>query len=255
MRPDAQTGANLQPSMNWFHSTTAAPGITLTTEPFVHDFFRANCYTVRGRDADLQFDFGIGLRPYRPALALSGAPVIAVASHAHVDHVGGFHEFACRLGHPAEATGFATMSPAATLKHVFRDEVHGAASAHLPHEGFRLTDWDLIPAPLTATLDEGSRIDLGDRSFTVLHLPGHSPGSIALLDEHAGLLLAGDAIYDGTLLDDIPGASIPDYLRTMARLAELDCVLVLAGHGDPFDRTRLHDLARSYLQSRDGGFR
>jgi glyoxylase-like metal-dependent hydrolase (beta-lactamase superfamily II) len=37
--------------------------------------FRANCYTVQGRDADLQFDFGWGLCPYRAALPLSGASV------------------------------------------------------------------------------------------------------------------------------------------------------------------------------------
>ena len=39
-------------------------------------------------------------------------------------------------------------------------------------------------------------IDLGDRRFRVVHLPGHSPDSIGLLDEHDGLFFSGDAIYD-----------------------------------------------------------
>jgi glyoxylase-like metal-dependent hydrolase (beta-lactamase superfamily II) len=235
----------------WFQTNEVAPGIHLTTEPWVHSFFRANCYTVRGRDADLQFDFGSGLRPYRTALPLSGAPVMAVASHAHIDHVGGFAEFEVRMGHVAEAEGFATMSDPFTLKHLFRDQVFGPSLAQPPFPGFRLTDWDLACAPLTAFLAEGDKIDLGDRCFTVLHLPGHSPGGIALLDEGDGLLLAGDAIYEGGLVDDIPGACVPDYLQTMARLADLDCRLVLAGHGPAFGRDGLRSLALGYIRSKD----
>jgi glyoxylase-like metal-dependent hydrolase (beta-lactamase superfamily II) len=42
-------------------------------------------------------------------------------------------------------------------------------------------------------------IDTGDRHFEVLHLPGHSPGSIGLWEERSGTLFSGDAIYDGPL--------------------------------------------------------
>jgi len=143
------------------------------------------------------------------------------------------------------------MSDTATLKHLFRDQTFGPSLTALPHPGFHLPVWTLTPAPLTGTLAEGGRIDLGNRAFTVLHLPGHSPGGIALLDEHDGLLLAGDAVYDDDLLDDIPGASVQDYLTTMARLMTLDCRLVLAGHGAPFDRARLHAIALGYIRSKD----
>ena len=50
-------------------------------------------------------------------------------------------------------------------------------------------------------IGEGDVIDLGDRAFEVLHLPGHSPGSIGLWDPAAGTLFSGDAIYDGPLLE------------------------------------------------------
>lgn len=234
----------------WFQVTQAAPGVFQTCEPAVHSFFRAWSYTVIGRDAVLQFDFGTGLQPCRPALPLGALPVIAVASHAHIDHVGGLHEFETRLGHAAEAASFATMDDRGTLQHIFRDQVHGPAFAHPPLPGFRLADWRLTPAPLTATLAEGARIDLGSRAFTVLHLPGHSPGSIALFDEVDGLLLAGDAIYDDDLVDDTPGASIPDYLATMERLSRFDCRLALAGHGTAFDGPRLRAIAQDYLRAR-----
>jgi glyoxylase-like metal-dependent hydrolase (beta-lactamase superfamily II) len=210
--------------------------------------FRAAMVTVRGRDWDLQFDFGCGLAPLRPALPLAGGSVVAVASHAHVDHIGGFHEFSDRLGHASEAAGFAGLPGVET----FAEEFRGWPDLvlHPPAPGWSVADWNLLPAPLTGTLAEGDRIDLGDRQFTVLHLPGHSPGGIGLMDEGDGLLLSGDAIYDDDILDDLPGASIPDYVKTMERLRHLDCRLVIGGHGPEMTRARMVAIAEGYLRKR-----
>lgn len=249
--------------MGWFRSVEVAPGVTCTVEPLVHSFYRANFYTVRGRDADLQVDFGVGVCPLRAALPLSGRPVIAVATHAHVDHVGGFHEFEDRRGSAVEAASFAAMDEAGTLQHLFRDLPGALLVAAHPNAGdggwlltpepqppVSLGDWRLTPAPLTQELDEGDVIDLGDRRFTVLHLPGHSPGSIGLLDARDGLFLSGDAIYDDDLVDDVPGASVPDYLATMERLCGLDIRLGLGGHGPAFDRARMVAIAEGYLRAK-----
>lgn len=234
--------------MAWFQTEELAPGLFRSTEPGVDPMFRANLYTVHGRDADLQVDFGCGVAPLRPALPLRDRPVIALATHAHVDHVGGFHEFADRRGPAAEAEGFATMAEPFTLQRVFRG--WPAALTEPPAPGFDLARWRLRPAPLTTALAEGDSVDLGDRRFRVLHLPGHSPGSIALLDEVGGLFLTGDAIYDDDLVDDIPGASVPDYLATMARLLEVDFALGLGGHGPAFGPARLREIARGYLDTK-----
>ena len=74
---------------DWFTHATVAPGVTLVTRPFASDLCRANLRTVSGDVADLQFDFGCGFKPLRPALSLQQA-VAAVASDAHIDHIGGF---------------------------------------------------------------------------------------------------------------------------------------------------------------------
>jgi glyoxylase-like metal-dependent hydrolase (beta-lactamase superfamily II) len=231
----------------WFRLREVEPGVFVTLEPAVASMFRAAMVTVRGRDRDLQFDFGCGVVPLRPALPLTGKPVIAVASHAHVDHIGGFHEFADRLGHAAEAAGFAGLPGVETFAEEFRSwpEV-----ADPPPPGWTVGDWQLQPAPLTGTVGEGDRIDLGDRVFTVLHLPGHSPGGIGLLDERDGLFLSGDAIYDDDILDDLPGASVPDYVATMERLRRLDCRLVIGGHGPEMTRARMVEVAEAYLRRR-----
>jgi glyoxylase-like metal-dependent hydrolase (beta-lactamase superfamily II) len=230
----------------WFQRKEVAPGVWRVKEPSVHPMFRAAMVTVRGRDRNLQVDFGCGLLPLRPALPLSGAPVVAVASHAHIDHIGGFHEFADRRGSAAEAAGFAGQPGIETFAEEFRTWPGQVSTPPVP--GWRIDDWRLRPAPLTATLSEGDRIDLGGRVFTVLHLPGHSPGGIGLLDEVAGLLISGDAIYDDELLDDLPGASVPDYIATMQRLAGLDCALAIGGHGPAMTGARMHEIALGYLR-------
>jgi glyoxylase-like metal-dependent hydrolase (beta-lactamase superfamily II) len=232
----------------WFQTRVLAPGVFVTLEPAVHPMFRASIVTILGRDRDLQFDFGCGLLALWPALPLGAKPVVAVASHAHVDHIGGFHEFADRLGHASEATGFAGQPGVETFADEFRDWPDPVF--HPPEPGWSIADWTLRPAALTGTLAEGDRIDLGDRQFTVLHLPGHSPGGIGLLDEVGGLFLTGDAIYDDEILDELPGASIPDYLRTMERLRGIDFRLAIGGHGPEMSRPRLIAIAEDYLRRR-----
>lgn len=234
----------------WFETGMVAPGVWVTVEPAVHEFFRANRYTVTGRDRDLQVDFGVGVAPLRPALPLGGRPVLALATHAHVDHVGGFHEFAERVGPALEARHFSGMDEGGTLASWFAEERAGPSLARMPRPGFRLRDWRLMPAPLTREVSEGEVIDLGDRHFTVLHLPGHSPGSMGVLDTVSGLFLAGDAIYEGGLVDDIPGADVAAYCSTMERLRRLDCSLVLGGHGRPLTRTEMVTIAEDYLRAR-----
>lgn len=64
--------------------------------------------------------------------------------------------------------------------------------------------------------------NIGSPSYKVLHLPGHSPGSIGLLDEASGIFFSDDAIYDGTLVDDLPGCDKCAYWTTMRRLRDLD---------------------------------
>jgi glyoxylase-like metal-dependent hydrolase (beta-lactamase superfamily II) len=236
--------------MIWYLTEPLAAGLFRTTEPAVNDWYRANTYTLHGRDADLQVDFGCGFAPFRQALPLTGKPVIAVATHVHVDHVGGLHEFSDRRGPAAEAAAFASMAEAATFQHRLRDAARGPAFDRPPSPGFDLAAWRLVPAPLTQALAEGDVIDLGDRRFRVLHLPGHSPGSMGLLDEAAGLLFSGDAIYDDTLLDDIPGASIPDYVVTMERLRRLDIAVAHGGHGPPMTPVRMREIAEDYLRAR-----
>ncbi len=229
----------------WFSQRDCGDGVTLIWESWANPGLRCNIWFVRGRDRNLIIDTGLGLRPLREELAfLSEKPVICLASHNHFDHVGGHHEFETRLCHPAEAEVLAAPTRANTLIEDFVELVMFQA---LPYEGFDVARYTIAPAPATGFVDEGDVIDLGDRHFAVLHLPGHSPGSVALWERASGLLFTGDVIYDGELYDFLHHSSVPDYLATMDRLRALPVGTVHAGHYPSFGRDRLHRLIDDYV--------
>lgn len=123
----------------------------------------------------------------------------------------------------------------------------------LPYAEYVLEAYRVRPAPPTRIVEEGDVLDLGNRQFDILHLPGHSPGGIGLWERRTGVLFSGDAIYDGPLLDAIPGANIEDYIHTMERLRALSVRVVHAGHDPSFGRERLVELADAWLRRRRGG--
>ena len=102
-----------------------------------------------------------------------------------------------------------------------------------------------------AGVEEGDIVDLGDRRFEILHIPGHSPGSIGLWEEATGILFSGDCIYDGPLLDGLSDSDITAYITSMKRLRDLPVRVVHAGHDASFGRDRLVELVDAYLDLRD----
>jgi glyoxylase-like metal-dependent hydrolase (beta-lactamase superfamily II) len=247
----------------WFEWERLQDGITRIWEPHVIRVEQCNIWHVRGRDRDLLVDTGMGIASLLAAAReIFDKSLTAVATHTHLDHVGSLHEFGERIVHEAEAKELARPSdnwsmlrsdhPVEFITALERAgyEVGACFITALPSPHFDLRQFTRPAAPPTRCVREGDVIDLGDRIFEVLHLPGHSPGSIGLWEAATGILFSGDAIYDGPLLDEIAGSSIPDYLQTMRRLERLPARVVHAGHDPSFDGARLRQLARQYLDRR-----
>jgi len=233
---------------SWYQTAPAGDGVTHIWEPHVKEFYRCNIWHLRGRDRDLLIDSGMGVVSLRDRVALvAERPLLAVASHSHFDHIGSHHEFDERLVHAGEADVLAAPTRDNTLIERYVDE---ASITALPRAGYRVADYAIEAAPATRVVADGDVVDLGDRAFEVLHLPGHSPGSIGLWEAASGVLFSGDAVYDGPLLDELPGSDIPRYVETMKRLKELPVSVVHAGHEPSFGRERLRELADAYLSQR-----
>ncbi len=229
----------------WYEVLNFSNDVSLIREKYVANWLRCNIWHVKGVKRDLLIDTGMGLRPLKKEIAqLSEKPVTVISTHCHFDHIGGAHEFDCRLGHRLEAEVHRnpTLENTATTGFV-RAETFKA----LPYEGFVAEDYYVKPAPLTGYLDEGDVVDLGNRHFQVLHLPGHSPGSIALYEQSTKILFSGDVIYDGELYDTVYHSDKAVYRESLTRLKTLDVNTVHAGHDMSFDKTKMQQLIDDYL--------
>ncbi len=96
-------------------------------------------------------------------------------------------------------------------------------------------------------------IDLGDRTFEVIHTPGHSPGGIALWEAASGILFSGDIVYDGPLIEDTYHADAADYHRSMARLYDLPVRVVHGGHFPSYDGARHRRIVGDWLAAKEAG--
>lgn len=83
-------------------------------------------------------------------------------------------------------------------------------------------------------LNEGDLITFGKQSLSVLHVPGHSPGSIVFYHEAAGALFSGDTLFhSGIGRTDLPGGNTEELLSHIRnKLFRLpDDTVVYPGHG------------------------
>jgi glyoxylase-like metal-dependent hydrolase (beta-lactamase superfamily II) len=269
LSPPAFTLPILSQNEDWFSVTgilssflsDRMPEILQITEPHVHEFMQANMWFVRGEKRDLLIDAGNGIGSLAAFLApLRPRDLLVVATHAHADHVGSLHEFPVVWAHSSISDALETADPDATLAEpqyciesmaglrIGPERLHVPLANAAPH-GFDPRMFGPHPVAIARRLQSGDRFDLGSHCFEVLHVPGHSPGCIALYDKANRLLIAGDAIYDGPLVDNLHHSDQRVYRASLEKLLSLEVDLVLAGHGAPFGGARLKVLLETKLST------
>lgn len=170
-------------------------------------------------------------------LAHHGLRLVALLStHGHVDHVGGVGEVVRAVDAGEGAGGGSTpVHIHEGDRHMLLDPVgtSGRFGQYLAATGL-----DVRPPEVIHGIDDGERISGAGLTFTALHTPGHTRGSVCFLLEVDGerpILFSGDHLFRGSIgRTDLPGGSYDDLMASMAeKILPLDDeVAVLPGHGE-----------------------
>jgi glyoxylase-like metal-dependent hydrolase (beta-lactamase superfamily II) len=251
-RSGHESFATLAVADPWFLAYAVAPGVVALYEPY--NFQEVISYLVQGERQALLFDTGMGMgRLGAVVRALTDRPVSVLNSHTHHDHVGGNAEFATILGMDTDYT----RQRARGIPHaeVAREVTPAALCAARLAAPFDTAAYRIHPFVITRTVRDGDVIDLGGRQLEVVHVPGHAPDALALLDRAHGHLYTGDTFYEGPIWLFSPGTDTAAYARSLDRLATLAPSLqaVFPGHNTPRAQpARLVQLRDAFRQLQRG---
>lgn len=142
-------------------------------------------------------------------------PQAVVLTHGHADHAGAAAEVINRFHIPLW---------------IHRDDERVARS--LINREFAALFGVALPPPAERLLTDGETIGSDDLKMTVIHSPGHTPGSIML--RHNDLLFSGDTLFQGDVgRTDLPGGDARQLEASLDKIRQLPPqTIVLPGHGE-----------------------
>ncbi|MBH5319173.1 MBL fold metallo-hydrolase [Paenibacillus sp. GSMTC-2017] len=196
--------------------------------------FPVNCYLVEEENELTLVDTALpnNVNAILKAAEKIGKPITRIVlTHAHNDHVGGLD-------------GLKKMLPQATVYISGRDAILLKGDSSLKKEEGNLPIRGGIPNNIKTTpnllLSDNDRIG----SLLTIATPGHTPGSMAFLDERSGILIAGDAFQtrggiavSGHMKLSFPFPALATWnpalsLDSARRLASLKPTVLAVGHGN-----------------------
>ena len=165
-------------------------------------------------------DPGGDIEDVRGAIAEAGVKIEKILlTHGHIDHAGGANELRQALGVPIEGPHLADRFLLDGLEEQGR--AYGIAAR---------------PVTPDRWLEEGDTVTVAGHTFEVLHCPGHSPGSVVMVNRAQKFALMGDVLFQGSIgRTDLPYGDHEALITAIkTKLFPLgDDFAFICGHGPP----------------------
>ncbi len=237
-RPIYATLEKIGTFQSWFDVYKLAEDTYTIYEP--NQFEEAICFLVLGKERGILIDTGTGIGNLKAVVdQLTSLPVSVLLTHEHYDHVAGAYHYP-QIAAFNNAESLKVMKNgrdnASLLKYIGKDFLWKP----LP-PGWDGSKWAIPPIMPSKLLQEGEVVDLGERTLEVIYTPGHSPGSICLLDKKHRILFTGDHFFPGPLYAHAPDVNLDDYIKSneklVQRISEFD--FLCSGHNDPWVKSEV----------------
>ena len=147
-------------------------------------------FLLTGTEKALLIDSGMAVHNAKDiAETLTDLPVSLLNTHADMDHIGSNGQFASFYMHPAEEENYRQAG----------------------------RNGEILPVA------DGDELDLGNRRLRIIHLPGHTEGSIAVLDVDARVLISGDPVQEhGRIFMFGEHRDMKEYISSLEKLEEMN---------------------------------
>ena len=230
---NAQSGGTKLPQHPWFKVKNIGEKAWRISDNDID-----NIYLLEGRDSAMLIDNGVGaVNLIDFVKSITRLPLIVVNTHSHPDHTGSNHQFSRVRGHTDELEGIRFFGTKEMRAYLFKTMGQGHGQPPLPDSViFHVVD--SAYTPVLVPFRDGYVFDLGNRKVEVIHVPGHTKGSVCLFDRKDKLLFTGD--NNNTLVWLHPQDAMPleIYLQSLRKLQarEKEFNMLYPGHGDPIDK-------------------
>lgn len=189
---------------------------------------RTHSYLVIGENRACLIDTGFGYTNMKAAVErLTEKEVFVICTHGHLDHIGSNSYFDEIYLHPADRGLYELHSdPAYRLSFLKQRYLNkGMTREEVESEEFKERTrrlWHQKPANAIGSLEDGQTFQLGNRELTIVHTPGHTRGSVCILDAGRRRLYTGDTICElGVLLCFEESTPVETYLSSLETLWDM----------------------------------
>jgi glyoxylase-like metal-dependent hydrolase (beta-lactamase superfamily II) len=174
------------------------------------------------------------LIPYFKEINLAPTRVTTIVNtHFHGDHTGGNAEMKalCQSRLMAHRDEVAYIeNPRAGMEHYV--QAYPKYNSYIGLTPEEIEAKLPRPAKVDRVLEEGDELKLSGRNFGVIHTPGHTAGSISLLDKNHGTLYCGDALQAEGMIDSLAYYhDVDQYLGSLAKVEALELAAIAPAHG------------------------
>jgi glyoxylase-like metal-dependent hydrolase (beta-lactamase superfamily II) len=183
------------------------------------------CYLLQGKEKALLIDTAYGFTDIPKTISeLTDKPLTVVNTHGHFDHISGNYLYENVYLNEKDRDLYRKHSQRKCIEKILETATDNPLLRKLVLLILNkpLSQIYSHPFPETSSLPECGYFELGDRKITIIETPGHTTGSISLLDDNNGWLFSADTCGNvGMLLHFPEGTSLKVYHETIKHIRNL----------------------------------
>jgi len=205
----------------------------------------ASIYLFSGKKKSLLVDSGTGMFDIKKFLENLGFKNIYLTlTHSHFDHAGGIKYFDKeKIILPKKIINNLENKKFWGIEYLDKKDFKNISNETLNnfYKNFKI----ILPK---IKVQKKLNIDIGNFSFDLINMPGHTDDSFTLFDKKNKILLTGDALYNGKIYCQMPNSNKEKFIVSLKKIIKLNYELILPGHNNLLYKKDADKIAKQWIE-------